>query len=96
MCGRCTHVLGVGRSVQPHTQRRAGTQRKRHKGMRGEEGTRAPVSLSSLRPHPEGGGWGWCKAGRGGATSLCLTPRSLDKTPAEKAPSCCHVLIFLT
>lgn len=59
--------------------------------------TGGPDSLSSLSPHPEGVGRGMGEAGLGRATSLCPTPRSLDKTPVGNVfPQHCHVLNFLT
>lgn len=82
----CSQVLGG--SVQPHTW---GGQA--HKGG-GRTG--APVSLSSLSPHPEGVGRRLGEAGRGRATSLCPATRSLVKTPAGHDPQHCHVLNFLT
>lgn len=79
---------GLGRSVQPHTQRM---------GRDTEEEVqehRVPVSLSLLSPHPKWGRKGW-EPGRGRAMFLCPILRSLDTTPAGNDPEH-HVLIVLT
>ena len=86
---------GVSGGLCSPTSRGGGrTQRKRYRGTKREAGRGSCIPelpLSSPR-----GRWGWSKAGRGGATSLCPTPRSLDRTPAGNDPKHCHVLIFLT
>lgn len=49
----CAHQ-GLGRSVQPHTQRMGRDTEEEVQGHKVGGEPRAPVSLSSLSPHPRG------------------------------------------
>lgn len=86
MCVGCARTCwGVGRSVQPHIPRRV---RDTEEEVQGHKVRRAgvPVSLSSLCPHPEGGGDGQ-RLGEEGPRPSVLLPGAWTEPLQETTPS---------